>query len=236
VDPVRGSHVARVFALYARGDYSIKTITKKAYEIGLRHPRADRRMTKSEIHRMLQRLIYTGDFEWLGKQYRGSHEPLITHEVFKQVQADDIAKAIRATDDDAEQRCCESLRQVEQQRRTVVSKLDCGYEDFVSGRISEEFWARKSKEWEAELQAVDIERSRLELPRPLATTTAERILELAKRPNFSTNRPNRPNSVDCSKRCFRTARSIAELSARPTVSHSTCSSAGTKQEIGEEIG
>jgi site-specific DNA recombinase len=98
--------------------------------------------------------------------------------------ADDIAKAIRATDVDAEQRRCESLRQVEQQRRTVVSKLDRGYEDFVSGRISEEFWTRKSKEWEAELQAVDGERSRLELPRPLATTTAERILELAKEAEF----------------------------------------------------
>jgi hypothetical protein len=73
---------------------------------------------------------------------------------------------------------------VEQQRRTVVSKLDRGYEDFVSGRISEEFWTRKSKEWEAELQAVDSERSRLELPRPLATTTTDRILELAKKAEF----------------------------------------------------
>jgi site-specific DNA recombinase len=39
---------------------------------------------------------------------------------------DDIAKALRATDHEAEQRRCESLRQIEQQRRTVVSKLDRG--------------------------------------------------------------------------------------------------------------
>jgi hypothetical protein len=45
VDPVRGPLVARVFVLYATGAYSLKTITKKAYEIGLRHPRADRHMT-----------------------------------------------------------------------------------------------------------------------------------------------------------------------------------------------
>jgi site-specific DNA recombinase len=95
--------------------------------------------------------------------------------------ADDIAQALRATDVDAEQRRCESLRQVEQRRRTVVSKLDRGYEDFVSGRISEEFWTRKSQEWEAELQTVDAERLRLEKPRPLSKTTTERILELAKK-------------------------------------------------------
>jgi hypothetical protein len=64
---------------------------------------------------------------------------------------------------------------------TVVSKLDRGYEDFVSGRILEEFWTRKSKEWEGELQTADAERSYLEVPRPLTTTTAERILELAKK-------------------------------------------------------
>jgi site-specific DNA recombinase len=53
--------------------------------------------------------------------------------------AADIATALRATDHDAEQRRCESLRQLDHRRRTVVSKLDRGYDDFVTGRISEEF-------------------------------------------------------------------------------------------------
>ena len=44
-------------------------------------------MTKSEIHRMLRNPIYTGDFLWLGKRHRGSHEPLVTHETFEQVRA-----------------------------------------------------------------------------------------------------------------------------------------------------
>jgi hypothetical protein len=30
--------------------------------------------------------------------------------------------------------------------RTVLSKLDRGCDDFVSGRISDEFWTRKSQE------------------------------------------------------------------------------------------
>ena len=87
VDPGRGPLVARVFALYAMGDYSLQALTRKAFEIGLRHCRGNRRMTKSEIHRMLRNPIYTGDFLWLGKRHGGSHEPLITHETFEQVQA-----------------------------------------------------------------------------------------------------------------------------------------------------
>src|SRR5262249_62287331 len=76
-----------LFDLHATGQYSLQAIMRKAYEIGLRHPRADRRMTKSEIHRMLTRLVYTSAFEWLGQTYRGSHEPLITRDTFDQVQA-----------------------------------------------------------------------------------------------------------------------------------------------------
>ena len=53
-----------------------------------------------------------------------------------------------------------------------------------SGRISEEFWKRKSQEWESELQATEVERTRLEVPRPYATATAEKILELAKQAEF----------------------------------------------------
>jgi uncharacterized RDD family membrane protein YckC len=61
-----------------------------------------------------------------------------------------------------------------------MAKLDRGYDDFVSGKISEEFWTRKSQEWEAEVQVVDTERARLMQPRPCVTATAAKILELAK--------------------------------------------------------
>ena len=33
----------------------------------------------------------------------------------------------------------------------------------MSDRISEEFWKRKSQEWESELQATEVERTRLEV-------------------------------------------------------------------------
>lgn len=88
-------------------------------------------------------------------------------EVVKPIQitaqvAEDIATAIRLSEGDADSQRRASLQQVENRRRTVVSKTDRGYEDFVSGRISEAFWTRKSAEWDAELQTIDAERARLE--------------------------------------------------------------------------
>ena len=107
-------------------------------------------------------------------------------DVIKPVQitpdvAANIATAIRESDGDAASQRATSLQQVEQRRRTVVSKIDRGYEDYASGRISEVFWSRKSAEWEAELLTVDAERSRLERTHAPAIATAEKILELAKK-------------------------------------------------------
>ena len=77
----------KVFELYATGDYSLSALRTKAREIGLTHRLGSRPMTKSELHRMLQNPIYTGDFRWLGKIHRGSHTPLISHDTFARVQA-----------------------------------------------------------------------------------------------------------------------------------------------------
>ena len=79
--------LSEVFELYATGDYSLSALRTAAREIGLTHRLGSRPMTKSELHRMLQNPIYTGDFRWLGKIHRGSHTPLITHETFARVQA-----------------------------------------------------------------------------------------------------------------------------------------------------
>jgi hypothetical protein len=106
-------------------------------------------------------------------------------EVIKPIQiseeiADDIAKAIRSSGRAAERGRTDALRLLDQRRRAIVSKLDRGYEDLLEGRISDDFWARKSKAWEAELVVVDGEKARIETPRPDSMVTAEKILELAK--------------------------------------------------------
>ena len=82
------------------------------------------------------------------------------------------------------QRRQEAVRQVDQRRRTAISKLDRVYDDYASGKISEELWTRKSQEWEAELQTVDSGRARIAQPRPCVMATATQILELAKQAEF----------------------------------------------------
>lgn len=65
---------------------SLKALVARARAIRLMHPRGNRRLHKSDIHRMLQNPIYYGEFIWLGKRYQGSHEPLVTRDTFEQVQ------------------------------------------------------------------------------------------------------------------------------------------------------
>jgi hypothetical protein len=68
--------------------------------------------------------------------------------------------------------------------QALIAKLDRGYEDYVSARISDAFWERKSQEWETELQEVRAERARIEPPRRPLVATAAHILELAKQAEF----------------------------------------------------
>ena len=86
VDPVRAPLVTKLFEWYARGDVSLKEVARRAAEIGLNHPRAQRRLVKSEIHRMLRNPIYAGDFLWKGRRYHGRHTPLISQALFETVQ------------------------------------------------------------------------------------------------------------------------------------------------------
>jgi hypothetical protein len=74
-------------------------------------------------------------------------------------------------------------RLVEESRRAARdSKLDRGF--YVEGRISEDFWTRKSQEVEAELRSVETGQARHERPQAPSTATAEKILELAKQAEF----------------------------------------------------
>lgn len=263
VDPVRGPLIANLFELYAGGEYSVGALVAKARAMGLTHLRSNRPMMKAEIHRILQNPIYVGDFRWHGKLHHGSHEPLVTRDLFAKVQtilgrkprarypkqrhafmglltcgrcgctitaerkkgrytyyrctafrgrcgntyireeelaellgkvvqaiqipeewAEWIANAVRDSEGDLEAARVQSIAQLNARRRLVRGKLDRGYDDYTEGRISGEFWSRKSAEWETELAAVEAELSRLSQPTPAYTVTAARILELAKTAYF----------------------------------------------------
>jgi hypothetical protein len=76
---------------------------------------------------------------------------------------------------EAERTLGEAIRQLEQRRRGVLNKQDRGYDDFVAGRISGEFWTRKSREWDTELQAIEAEQARVQSPRAEMMVTAEKF-------------------------------------------------------------
>ena len=110
-------------------------------------------------------------------------------DVVKRIQiptelADWIAQGLRDSVRELEQTRQESLAPLTQRRRSVQAKLDRGYDDYLEGRISDGFWARKAEEWESELSAIDAELGRLSRPTPTYAATGEKILELAKTAHF----------------------------------------------------
>ena len=86
-DPERATIVTTLFREYASGHYSIKRLRKVAAEHGLRYRKSRDPITKSTIYRLLRNRVYTGDFTWRGTHYPGTHEPLVTMDVFDRVQA-----------------------------------------------------------------------------------------------------------------------------------------------------
>jgi site-specific DNA recombinase len=71
------------------------------------------------------------------------------------------------------------------QRLTQVHRrLDQAYQDKLDGKISEEFWVRKSAEWQAEELQILASIQSLKAARPERLLDAARILELANKAYF----------------------------------------------------
>ena len=57
-----------------------------AKELGLVSRITKKPVPASTVHKLLKNLIYTGDFEWGGRVYQGTHQALISRELWEQVQ------------------------------------------------------------------------------------------------------------------------------------------------------
>ena len=66
----------------------------------------------------------------------------------------------------------------------VHRRMDQAYQDKLDGKISEEFWLRKSVEWQAEESQIRASMQGLETARPERLLDAARILELANKAYF----------------------------------------------------
>ena len=80
VDPVRAPVLRHIFELYATGHYSLTPLRKAVQaEHGVNFAR-------SYLEKILKNRFYLGYFVWQGIEYKGTHEPLITVDLFEQVQ------------------------------------------------------------------------------------------------------------------------------------------------------
>ena len=86
-DPAVAPTVVRLFERYATGLYSLKELVSLAQADGLVFRRSKNRVPRASIHRMLRNRLYMGEFDWKEKRCHGVHEPIVTRELWDQVQA-----------------------------------------------------------------------------------------------------------------------------------------------------
>ena len=85
VDTLRAPFIQKMFELYATGGYSTQDITDILYNQGFRS-RGGKKVYKSKIHHMLTNPFYYGMMVRHGKYYAGSHEQVISKQVFDDAQ------------------------------------------------------------------------------------------------------------------------------------------------------
>ena len=91
LDEVRAPLVAWAFEEYAKGDISVRSLAAALRARGLTtvptRKFAAKPVSTRHVHQMLQNRYYLGVIRFAGAEYPGSHPPLVTPEVFEQVQA-----------------------------------------------------------------------------------------------------------------------------------------------------
>jgi site-specific DNA recombinase len=85
-DPQLAPIIRKMFEWYATGEYSLAEVTKKAQAAGMIFRKSGNPVPKATIHKTLHNRIYTGDFDFDGRTYRGSYEPIISRELWQRVQ------------------------------------------------------------------------------------------------------------------------------------------------------
>ncbi len=235
IDPQYAPIIAKLFQEYATGDYSLKEITQEFKNSGLVFRRSKKPLPVSSIHRMLRTRTYCGDFDWKGITYKGNHTPIISKDLWNQVQnildkrnqskskkskhnfcyaglvtcghcgclmvgelkkgkyvyyhctgwkgkcpepytreetlekefvtslkaleIDDkvlelIVNALKSSHKDEKTFHNEAITRLQAELTKIQGRIDTMYEDKLDGRITQEFFDRKSKDWKAEMEKI----------------------------------------------------------------------------------
>jgi len=83
-DPDTAPVITDIFERYAAGTISVKSLVKELNSEGVRLRGC--RFHSSAVHQILRKRLYMGDFDWNGTTYTGTHEPLVSREVWQRVQ------------------------------------------------------------------------------------------------------------------------------------------------------
>src|SRR5579862_1928144 len=83
-DPDSAPVITQLFQRFATGQYSLKALVRESNAEGVKL--RGRKLYSSVIHQILRKRIYTGDFDWDGETYTGTHEALIARESWQRVQ------------------------------------------------------------------------------------------------------------------------------------------------------
>lgn len=85
VDPATAPLVRRMFETYAAGRFTLKEVRKQVAAFGL-VSREGKPLALGSIKRLLMHPFYVGQFYLKGELHEGSHEPLISRDLFERVQ------------------------------------------------------------------------------------------------------------------------------------------------------
>jgi site-specific DNA recombinase len=85
-DPDSAFLIARLFEWYATGTLSLKEAAQKARAAGLVYRKSGAPVPVSTVHSTLRNRLYMGEFEWNGHLHLGTHQPLVTRELWERVQ------------------------------------------------------------------------------------------------------------------------------------------------------
>jgi site-specific DNA recombinase len=87
IDPIRGDYVAKMFEMYASGNYSLRTLNKETDKMGLTSNIKDGKLIKtSMIDYILSNPFYYGVMKIKGEMHPHKYQPLISKEMFDRVQ------------------------------------------------------------------------------------------------------------------------------------------------------
>jgi|SRR6185369_7082430 len=83
-DPDAAPVIAELFGRFAAGHHSLRALVREFNAEGVKL--RGHKLHSSVVRQILRKRLYSGDFDWDGTTYAGTHEPLVTRECWQRVQ------------------------------------------------------------------------------------------------------------------------------------------------------